>query len=335
MSRTPLNAVKAASWITFCPPCMNPRRSQWSLLNTGLLFSTTRFYSGTSFSSATCGRDRGPEFRPIHAGFGDGVVSRKVGGIFTGQDIRYIMRTLRPIFEPLLRVATAAYDITPTKKTAITKAEERDIARKVSVVAFLKDIRDYQAPYFDDLDTSCSSSNSPRRQLIVWSPPAIPFLDLSALSPLHPDVLASLARRQPLSPSTPGRAILPQLHGLNTYPGEWASLPRSSGLEAELLLLDLSIERSASENGLLPPFQSPLPVLGDKPKNLFDGPVKSTELEDKSGEFLSSSPAVKLGSTAGNSKTGPIQGSTTGAAGVSNKASPLAVTSPRQCVVHG
>ncbi|KAJ6519036.1 hypothetical protein C8R45DRAFT_950064 [Mycena sanguinolenta] len=124
------------------------------------------------------------------------------------------------------------------------------------------------------------------------------------------------AERYPRSPTTPAEQdMLARLRRrLDSYEGYgvWASLPSPSGLQAELPLLDHSIKRAAASEdgdmpmsprqGLLPPFQSPLPVPEEKLKKLFDGMVKATKLAEKSAEFYSSSPSARLGPTSGPSK---------------------------------
>ncbi|KAJ6519066.1 hypothetical protein C8R45DRAFT_11830 [Mycena sanguinolenta] len=65
------------------------------------------------------------------------------------EEIKYLMPTLRPLFEPLLQVAAAAYDAYPRglRPATIERLEDRENTRKSEVVAFLKHVKEYQAPH--------------------------------------------------------------------------------------------------------------------------------------------------------------------------------------------
>ncbi|KAF7370418.1 BTB domain-containing protein [Mycena sanguinolenta] len=279
------------------------------------------------------------------------------------QNIDVLLRTLRPIFKPLLKVAADHYPKFKFNNSEATALARRENTRKAGAVAFLNHIKLYQAPEHDNL---LASPAAPITGILLHAGDSC--LDLENITCLDP---AWLERRYPPSPSTPprGHLPLPQPHGLRphthivwaspTIPGRLAaelglsahspstpdnrltvwSLASPSALEAELPLLDLSIERSASQDGLGPAFQyqqppSPGPVSGDKLAGLSEVSINLNELANKSSDLYSSGASTQLGTAAGTSKTDHLQASSSTAsetsAGISTKTSPSAVTSPRR-----
>ncbi|KAJ7255422.1 hypothetical protein B0H12DRAFT_1113304 [Mycena haematopus] len=192
------------------------------------------------------------------------------------QNIDFLTPTLRPIFEPLLKVAATAYDTHPYRQATRSKPAEQESAEEKNrkyVVGFLKVVQSYQAPRFEDDDSSTSEPE--QCQIIMYSPPAIPFFDLGPLSPLDP---ALLARQQPPSPP---RDTLPQLRDLDRY-AAWATSSSPGSLEVEMGLPELLDERP-DDNMLL--YQPPPPdlVLKQELCDLFEERENLKENSDRFG----------------------------------------------------
>ncbi|KAF7370397.1 hypothetical protein MSAN_00671200 [Mycena sanguinolenta] len=181
------------------------------------------------------------------------------------EEIKYLTPTVRPMFAPLLPVAATAYDAYQHRPATVKKLQQRDLVRKDGIVTFLKKVKAHQAPHLENLHAS-SYAKPESAVYCSRSSPEIVALDLDTVTCLNP---ALLARRQPPSPSTPRQSFLPlpQPYGRGPYAvrtsphtgelalsagfpwmsegctGVWASLASPSGLEAELMSLNLSFER--------------------------------------------------------------------------------------------
>ncbi|KAJ7300887.1 hypothetical protein DFH08DRAFT_1090430 [Mycena albidolilacea] len=148
------------------------------------------------------------------------------------RNLDWVVPWLRTIFGPLIEVAVDADDANqPRKLNAKIIENKRKESR--SIVRFLKDLKDFQAPekdveYYD-------TSKSYQRKTTLSSPP-LPPLDSRELSPLDPAVLVRTR-----FPSTPTKQSYEPDRGLDGFV-VW-SLPSPSPLERELRTPEFTKER--------------------------------------------------------------------------------------------
>ncbi|KAJ7799150.1 hypothetical protein B0H14DRAFT_3156627 [Mycena olivaceomarginata] len=113
---------------------------------------------------------------------------------------------------------------------------------------FLTILKGLQAPGIESDTESASASTPPRRQLIVYSPPAFPVFDANKFSPLD---LALLNRAYyPAATGSP-------THGLKAV-NTWASLGSPSLLEVELERMEQARQRLDDSEEFMPAVQAML-----------------------------------------------------------------------------